>query len=79
MKKNIPYEWTWMCQDSFDLLKKCLVVSPILKYPDPEKPYTQFTDASKYAWVCVLMQDHDHIIEGKEKTTLHLTPHHICE
>ena len=36
-----------------DLLKKYLVVSPILKDPDPEKPYTLFTDASKYAWACV--------------------------
>ena len=28
-------------------------------------------DASKYARVCVLMQAHDHLIEGKEKTLLH--------
>ena len=53
---------------TFDLLKKCLVESSVLKYPDHEKPYTLFTDASKYAWACVLMQAHDHFIEGKERT-----------
>ena len=30
-----------------------------------------FTDASKYAWACVLTQACDHIIEGKERTILH--------
>ena len=70
-KKDIPYEWTQKCQDSFDLFKKYLIESPILKYPDPEKPYTLFTDANKYAWACVLTQAYDHIIEGKERTILH--------
>ena len=28
--------------------------TPILKYPDTEKPYTIFTDASKYGWAGVL-------------------------
>ena len=52
------------CQYSFDLLKKYLIESPILKYSDPEKPYTLFTDASKYALECVLTQAYTHIIEG---------------
>ena len=71
MKKDIAYEWTGMCKDSFDSLRKCLAKSPILKYPDPEKPYTLFMDASKYAWACVSMQAHDHITEGKERAILH--------
>ena len=33
--------------------QKYLAESPILKYPDPEEPYTLFTDASKHAWACV--------------------------
>ena len=51
-KKDVPNEWMHKCQDSFDLLKKYLIESPICKYPDPEKPYTLFTEASKYAWAC---------------------------
>ena len=69
--KNVPYKWTQTWQDSFNLLKKYLVGSPILKYPDPEYPYTMFTDASKYAWACVLTEAYDYIIEGKEMTILH--------
>ena len=45
--------------------------SPILKYPDPEKPYTLFKNASKCAGACVLTQACDHIIEGKGRTILH--------
>ena len=36
-----------------------------MKYPDPNKPYTLFTDASKYAWACVLTQEHEHKKDGK--------------
>ena len=36
-----------------------------MKYPDPNKPYTLFTDASKYAWACVLTQEHEHEKDGK--------------
>ena len=42
------------------MLKDALITSPILKYPDPNKSYTLFTDASKYAWTCVLTQEHEH-------------------
>ena len=66
------FEWTEVCQQSFDLLKSKLLESPILQYPDPNKPYMLFTDASKYAWSCVLMQEYTHILEGKEQKVLHL-------
>ena len=39
--------------------------APILKYPDTDKPYTIFTDASKYGWAGVLTQEHTSIIDGK--------------
>ena len=43
----------------------------LFKYPDPEKSHVLLTDASKYAWTCVLTHAHAHIIEGKERTILH--------
>ena len=52
----MKFKWTPVCQESFDLLKASLVTEPILTYPDPNFPYVLFTDASKYAWACVLMQ-----------------------
>ena len=39
--------------------------------PDPNLPYMLFTDASKYAWACVLTQEKTHQIEEKEVKILH--------
>ena len=62
--KNIEFEWTQVCQESFELPKTSLMTEPILTYPDPNLPYVLFTDASKYAWACVLTQEKTHMIEG---------------
>ena len=53
------------------MLKDTLVSAPILKYPDTSKPYTIFTDASKYGWAGVLTQEHTSLLNGKETTTKH--------
>ena len=53
------------------MLKSLLIQEPILKYPDPSKPYILYTDASKYAWSCVLTQEYEHEIEGKIKKIHH--------
>ena len=47
------------------------MTEPILKYLDPDHLYVLFTDASKYAWTCVLTQEKIHQIEGKEVKILH--------
>ena len=70
-RKDVPFKWTPICQESFELLKTSLMTEPILKYPDPNDPYVLFIDASKYAWACVLMQEKIHQIEGKEVKILH--------
>ena len=41
------FEWTDICQKSFDSLKAMVMEEPILVYPNPSKPYVLFTDASK--------------------------------
>ena len=64
-KQDVSFEWTLQCQASFEMLKDALITSPILKYPDANKPYTLFTDASKYAWACVLTQKYEHEKDGK--------------
>ena len=43
-RKDVEFKWT-------------LMTDPILTYPDPNLPYVLFTDASKYAWACVLTQE----------------------
>ena len=63
---NQSFEWTDKCQSSFELLKEALIQEPIFKFPDPNKPYILYTDRSKYAWSCVLTQQHIHEKDGKE-------------
>ena len=70
-RKNIKFEWTQVCQESFYLLKASLMTEPILTYPNPNLPYVLFTDVSKYAWACVLTQEKTHTLEGKEIKILH--------
>ena len=70
-RKNVKFEWTHVCQESFNLLKASLMTEPILTYPNPNLPYVLFTNASKYAWACVLTQEKSHTLEGKEIKILH--------
>ena len=70
-RKNVTFEWTPVCQESFEMLKTSLMTEPILTYPDPSLPYVLFTDASKYAWACVLTQEKTHVMEEKEVKILH--------
>ena len=71
MKKDVKFEWTSACQKSFELLKETLCGEPVLKYADTSKPYTLYTDASKFGWAGVLTQPHTTIIDGKSTTTDH--------
>ena len=50
---NIKWNWCTKCDLSFQMMKDFLISAPILKYPDTSKPYTVFTDASKYGWAGV--------------------------
>ena len=70
-KKDVEFEWTTQCHETFNLLKKSITTVPILKYPDPNRPCILFTNASKYAWVCVFTQACDHEQDDKKKTILH--------
>ena len=70
-KKDVKFEWTSACQKFFELLKEALCGETVLKYADTSKPYTLYTDASKYGWAGVLTQPHITTIDGKSTTTDH--------
>ena len=70
-KKDAKFGWTSACQKSFELLKEALCGESVLKYADTSKPYTLYTDASKYGWAGVLTQPHTTTIDGKSTTTDH--------
>ena len=53
-RRNSKFTWTDDCQTGFEYLKTALTKSLILKYPDPNKRYVIFTDASDQAAAAVL-------------------------
>ena len=67
-RHDMEYEWTDKCQKAFNHLRELLMKHPILRYPDPQKPYTLFTDASGIGWSGVLTQEH---VDDKGKSKLH--------
>ena len=56
LKKNTPFVWSKKCQLMLDYLKEIFCNKPILQFPDPNKPYILYTDASNNAYSGVLCQ-----------------------
>lgn len=48
--------WSSECQEAADKLKSALISAPVLRLPDPHKPFIITTDASQYAIGGVLSQ-----------------------
>ena len=68
---EVEFVWSKKCEKSFNHLQELLMQHPILRYPDPNKEYTLFTDASGIGWAGVLTQAFDDE-KGKSKQ------HPIC-
>ena len=71
MRHDTLFQWCSKCEFAFWTLKEALCTEPILKFPDPQKPYVLFTDASKYTWAGVLMQPYTEETGGKTVATHH--------
>ena len=57
-RHDSKFDWTPQCQKLFNHLRELLMEYPILRYPDPKKGYTVFTDASGIGWSGVLTQEY---------------------
>ena len=57
LRKNVVFQWTDACQQSFNELKHRLTSAPILALPFGEGGYIVFADASGNGLGCVLMQN----------------------
>jgi hypothetical protein len=57
--EKIPYKWNDKAQEAFDKVKLLFCEAPILKMPDPEKPYFLQTDASDVGLGGVLLQEYN--------------------
>ena len=58
-RQSVEFQWTEKCRKSFDNLRELLTKYPILRYPDPSKDYTLFTDTSKFGYTGVLTQEYE--------------------
>ena len=56
LKKGIKFDWTEQCESVFNTLIEELCAAPTLQYPDPNKPFELFTDASHYCYSGILHQ-----------------------
>ena len=57
LQKDVKFEWTEECQQSFEKLKKCLTEAPVLVQPKSRKEFVVYSDASLSGLGCVLMQE----------------------
>ena len=60
-QKGVPFIWSQAADDAFTKLRDALVQPPVLGYPDMEKPFRLYTDASDVSVGAVLCQVQDKV------------------
>ena len=55
-RKGVKFEWTDRCEESFQTLKEKLMSAPVLTFPEGNKGFEVYSDASHQGLGCVLMQ-----------------------
>ncbi|KAL4032966.1 hypothetical protein IC575_006049 [Cucumis melo] len=70
-RKNVKFEWSDKCEQSFQELKKRLVTAPILALPVTGKDYVIYCDASRLGLGCVLMHDENVIAYASRQLKEH--------
>ena len=58
-RQQVKFDWTPEHQEAFIHLKEAIVQAPILHYPNPNKTYIVYIDASNDACGAQLSQEHD--------------------
>ncbi len=54
--KSVPFEWTAARQKTFEAIKAKLATAPVVAYPNFDKPFILYTDASGRGLGAVLHQ-----------------------
>ncbi|KAA3466369.1 DNA/RNA polymerases superfamily protein [Gossypium australe] len=57
LQKDVKFDWTDKCQQSFEKLKALLTEAPILVQPEPGREFVVYSDASLNGLGCVLMKE----------------------
>ena len=55
-RKGVKFEWTDRCEESFQTLKEKLMSAPVLTFPEGNKGFEVYSNASHQGLGCVLMQ-----------------------
>jgi hypothetical protein len=55
-RKEVKFEWSKECEQSFQELKKRLTTAPVLTLPEGQEGFIVYSDASNKGLGCVLMQ-----------------------
>ncbi|KAG8496961.1 hypothetical protein CXB51_008163 [Gossypium anomalum] len=71
LQKDIKFEWSKNCQQSFEKLKALLTEAPVLVQPEPGKEFMVYSDASLNGLGCVLMQEGNVIAYASRQLKLH--------
>jgi hypothetical protein len=69
---NTAFEWEEAEQKAFETLRECLITPPIVAFPDFEKEFLIFTDASNYGIGAVLSQ-----IQNEEEVVIAYSSRHL--
>ena len=59
LQKNVKFCWDQKCRNAFENIKEQLITSPILGFPDTDRDYSVYTDASDVGTGAVLAQVDD--------------------
>ncbi|KAH0765327.1 hypothetical protein KY285_001198 [Solanum tuberosum] len=70
-KKEIPFEWTEKCEESFQKLKTLLTTTPVLELPVEGKDFFVYCDASDSGLGAVLMRDKNVITYVSRQLKVH--------
>ena len=57
--QQVKFDWTSTHHTAFHNLKEAIIQAPILHYPDPNKKYIVYTNASEDACRAQLSQEHN--------------------
>ena len=57
--QQVKFDWTPTHHTAFVNLKEAIIQAPMLHYPDPNKKYIIYTDASDNACRAQLLQEHN--------------------
>ena len=79
-RKWAKFKWDDTCQNAFEKLKGCLADMVILAYPDPNKEYNLYTDASDYAiGACLTQKVFDPQEQKEVEKPIHFLSHKLSE